>query len=343
VSQMTTKILAGGTSSFAIVDGRLYAWGGNGSYQLGLGDRETRERPTLVDKDSGWEAISGGGAFTVGIKNGSLYSWGNNYSGQLGLGDLDRCLTPTRVGNHSDWTHVSASKTHTLAIRGGKVFAWGSNWRGEAALEGFGNEIPPTQVGEDSSWTHISAGGNSSFAIREGKLFSWGDNAEGQLGRSVRGKTFIPLQVGDSSKWTEISAGVGFVLGICGDNLLHWGTFLRANNGEKTLKHTKRRPEPLEGRLDWSAVSCGEDAAIMISNGSGVIFNAWETVSEGALEASSLNRVDEDFTWESVSAGRQHFLAVKNGRVYSWGQGSGMRLGLGDEISRPNPTLIEFP
>ena len=63
----------------------LYAWGQNGSGQLGLGNITNYSSPKQVGSLTNWLTISSGYAYVVSTKNdGTLWSWGNNANGEFG-------------------------------------------------------------------------------------------------------------------------------------------------------------------------------------------------------------------------------------------------------------------
>jgi alpha-tubulin suppressor-like RCC1 family protein len=82
-------------------DGSLWAWGLNGSGQLGLGDTSFNPTaPTRVGTAADWTAVACGAAHTAALQgDGSLWAWGSNERGQLGLGLADGSAhpAPTRV------------------------------------------------------------------------------------------------------------------------------------------------------------------------------------------------------------------------------------------------------
>ncbi|MBU4298460.1 PKD domain-containing protein, partial [Patescibacteria group bacterium] len=73
-------------------NGTLWAWGGNGSGQLGLGDTTNRTVPNQVGTDADWKLV--GAMFkTIAMKSdGTLWSWGG-----------DGITVPTQVGIDTDW------------------------------------------------------------------------------------------------------------------------------------------------------------------------------------------------------------------------------------------------
>ena len=89
-------------------DGTLWAWGGNGSGQLGVGAGRVYDIPTEIGTATDWVAVSCGGRQTCAIKqDGTLWAWGDNRHGQLGLGDARDRIVPTEVGDAADWAAVS--------------------------------------------------------------------------------------------------------------------------------------------------------------------------------------------------------------------------------------------
>jgi alpha-tubulin suppressor-like RCC1 family protein len=97
-----SKLALGWHHSIALLeDGSVYTWGGNGLYQLGLGDRTRRETPCKIDfKESGRErkkivkGIGTGGFYGYAIlSDGSLWMWGN------GRTNSEAFQVPTRIKN----------------------------------------------------------------------------------------------------------------------------------------------------------------------------------------------------------------------------------------------------
>jgi predicted secreted protein len=103
------EIAGGGATAYAIgSDGHLYAWGNDGSGQLGNGGTTDSSTPVLISLPSGvtpkavaagsgtGAAGSGGAAYAIG-SDGHLYAWGNDSGGQLGDGGNTDSSTPVLV------------------------------------------------------------------------------------------------------------------------------------------------------------------------------------------------------------------------------------------------------
>ena len=67
---------------------RIYGWGRNNHGQLGLGDTETRHKPTEIVSLTQREMVQiecGGSHTTVLTKDGKVWCFGNNNNGQCGV------------------------------------------------------------------------------------------------------------------------------------------------------------------------------------------------------------------------------------------------------------------
>lgn len=82
-------------------DGSLWAWGFNGSGQLGIGTKTNKNVPARVGTDKNWQTIVFAGLSnnsSAAFKNdGSLWVWGANGAGQLGDGSTTDKNSPTRI------------------------------------------------------------------------------------------------------------------------------------------------------------------------------------------------------------------------------------------------------
>jgi len=168
-SGTVTAIAAGGTTSFAIMNGgSLYAWGSNGYGQLGTGfsDYNPHDTPTPVqDLSSGVTAVAVGWTYCMAIKDGGVWSWGTNANG-------DR-YTPTPMSTLSSGiTAIAAGASHGVALdNAGEVWIWGSNADGSGAIN------TPELVTGLGTVIAIAAGGDATLAVTtNGDVWGWGEN-----------------------------------------------------------------------------------------------------------------------------------------------------------------------
>ncbi len=170
-------------------DGKLYMWGGNNSFKLGIpnGHNEYEANPRLVEALNAVKKISCGFAHTAAINsNGELYTWGHGFFGQLGHGDIITKKEPLKV-DHNDlkYRKVKCGSYQTVAIdKKGQAYVWG---RGGINL----NQDPtkhkklPEAV-EDFKSVNIrtiqAGNGNSLVLTQTMEVFGWGDNTDGKIG-----------------------------------------------------------------------------------------------------------------------------------------------------------------
>jgi alpha-tubulin suppressor-like RCC1 family protein len=100
-----TAVAAGEHHSMALRnDGTVWAWGGNGHGQLGIGNEDNHTVPYPVHGPgnvgylSGVTDVEAGKFFSLALGNGgTVWAWGENYNGQLGIGNRDDHTVPYQV------------------------------------------------------------------------------------------------------------------------------------------------------------------------------------------------------------------------------------------------------
>lgn len=201
-----SAIAANSYNSLALANGIVWAWGFNGSGQLGVDPVATGASAAPLPVSglplSGVSAIAAGGAFNYAVANGEVWAWGANDNGQLGNGTTASSYKPVKVMQNAttpltDIVQVAAGIQHGLARDSqGRVWAWGFNSFGQ-----LGNYNPldknslldspyavqvlmdaATPLTAMSGATDIRAFGSSSMAKMSGAWYAWGDNFYGQLG-----------------------------------------------------------------------------------------------------------------------------------------------------------------
>ncbi|MHA3722318.1 RCC1 domain-containing protein [Leucobacter sp. HY1910] len=245
-----TQVSAGNSYSVALAaDGTAYAWGSNGSGQLGDSTATNRNVPVLVEMPAGvtFTQVSAGGSHSVAVaEGGAAYAWGNNFSGQLGDGTNTSSTVPVpkpvQMPAGVTFTQVSAGYWHSVAVaEGGAAYAWGNNL---SAQLGDGTNtsstVPvPVELPAGVTFKQVSAGGSHSVAVAgDGAAYAWGSSVFGQLGDATNTGSNVPVQVEFPAGVTfkQVSAGGSHSVAVAGDGTAYaWGSNSSGQLGDGTF------------------------------------------------------------------------------------------------------------
>ena len=172
-------------------NGTLYAWGGNSSGQLGVGDTTNRSTPTLVIGGYSFSQIAINQIQAYGIAtNGTTYAWGNNASGNLGDGTVISKSSPVAVLNSNTlkFVKIFAGNGNSWGwsfglTASGILYAWGANTYGALGVNDSNARSSPVAVSGGISFSTISVGNDHVLGLStSGVVYAWGNNTYGQLG-----------------------------------------------------------------------------------------------------------------------------------------------------------------
>jgi alpha-tubulin suppressor-like RCC1 family protein len=215
----------GGHSIAIKTTGTLWAWGGNGSGQLGDGSTTTRTTPVQIGSDTNWATVACGERHTMAIKTtGTMWAWGRNTNGQLGDGTSTQQTAPVQIGSDTNWASVRCGELYSIAIKTtGTIWGWGLNNFGQNGTTS--NRTAPFQIGSDTNWASVSCGSAYTMAIKTtGTLWGWGYNSYGQLGDGTATQQITPVQIGSDTNWAKVAAGVIHTMAIKTTGTLYaWG------------------------------------------------------------------------------------------------------------------------
>jgi alpha-tubulin suppressor-like RCC1 family protein len=210
-----TAIAAGVNFSLALKgDGSVWAWGYNGSGQLGDGTTTDRWSPVQVFVAVP-VAIAAGFDHSLAMTSGGVvYSWGNNSKGQLGNGSTTNSSTPVQAGSGiiGGALAISAGNQFSVALLrnylSSYLWAWGSNSNGQLGNGTNVDSVTPVQVGLLANMTAIAAGENHAISLNgDGTVWAWGGNSNGQLGDGTTTARWTPVQVNTLTRAQGIIAG----------------------------------------------------------------------------------------------------------------------------------------
>ncbi|GCC28861.1 hypothetical protein chiPu_0007295 [Chiloscyllium punctatum] len=296
-------------TAFVTENGKLYIFGSNNWGQLGLGTKNTVNKPTCVKalKSEKVKLTACGRNHTlVSTEQGNVYAAGDNSEGQLGLGDTEARTVFQRVEfftNHKKIKLLAAGSNISAALtENGKLFMWGDNSEGQIGLDTKNNASVPHQVdvGKPISW--VSCGYyHSAFVTDDGQLYTFGESDNGKLG--------LPLDQPINHRIPQLVTGIS-------------GKIIQ--------------------------VSCGGDHTVVLAEEEVYAFGFGQFGQLGHgtfIFESSLPKVVEQLKKKNVrfiSCGENHTAAVtSNGLLYTFGDGRHGKLGLGEEnfTNQFKPTL----
>lgn len=243
------------------IDGSLWCWGSNDSYQCGAGE-VSRAPVTRVTTDIDWASVAAGVRHTCAIKtDGSLWCWGSDKTGQLGDGTGgDETELPAQVGADRDWAEVGVGNLHTCARKtAGSVWCWGDNGWGELGL-GLDTSVSvarPTQVGTASDWTQLAVTFDSTCGVRaDASAWCWGENNAGHLGTGGSGFETVPVATHPARTWKHVEVGDDHACGVdTDDRLWCWGQGTHGQLGAEVPNNGDA--VEVAGGGTWASVTLG--------------------------------------------------------------------------------------
>ena len=346
---MEIAISAGAAHTVALKsDGTAWAWGYNGSGQLGDGTMMKRLTPVQVIGLSNYKAISAGPSHSVGLRfNGYVRAWGDNSYGQLGDGTTTSSLIPVQAtGLNGVVTAIAAGSLHTTALKyDGTVWAWGSNSYGQLGLGTLDSTSHPTpaQVTGLTGVIAVAAGLHHTVALmNDGTVRTWGDNVDGQLGDGTSSRRLTPVQVTGLSGVTAIAAGLYHTVALKSDGtVLTWGANYEGQLGDGTYTDS-HVPIKVTGLIGVTAISAGSlHTVALMSDGTVRAFgyNDGGQLGDGTnMHRNAPTLVTGLNGVTAIAAGLHHTVALKSdGTVLTWGANSDGQLGDGTTTASTTP------
>jgi cysteine-rich repeat protein len=228
-------------------DDSVKCWGDNRFGQLGVGDYNTTNAPTLPVAYSDGTVLKAR-ALTTGawhacalLFSGDVTCWGHDY-GVLGQGtdihSVTRPTIPTRLGLKA--LELSrANAMHTCAVLDdGSSKCWGNGGYGQLGLGDSNNRGKfPTQMGDNlpavdfgtgrMAFELATGGAHTCARLDNGQVKCWGNNDNGALGLGDTARTTAPtspVDLGTGRLARAVSAGGNTTCALLdGDQVKCWG------------------------------------------------------------------------------------------------------------------------
>jgi hypothetical protein len=185
----------------------VWAWGSNGSGQLGHSVTKMSAVPVQVKNLTGVVAIAGGGFHGMALDStGRVWSWGRNGSGQLGDGTTNSSSMPLQVRNLTGIVSIAEGVSHSMGLDStGRVWAWGANWNGQLGDGTTNDSSTPVQVKNLAGVAAIAADCVYSMALDStGGVWVWGSNQMGDPGDGSTHRGSVPEHLWPTGRWLQL-------------------------------------------------------------------------------------------------------------------------------------------
>jgi len=253
---------------------------------------------------------------------------------------------------------VSAGWSHTCALTtAGEAYCWGQNESGEL---GIGQVSPyvtfPIRVSGGLRFAYLDAGGNFTCGLTAaGVAYCWGSDSSGTLGVGASDTIAspVPLTVAGGLTFVSLSVGPDHVCGTTADGRAFcWGNGDIGQLGTGVEQSSAHAPVPVQRVQNGSLASlsatgllhtCGLDAPgraycwgalsyQVAPLGKFVFIPSW---------SPSPTLVSTLLVFQSVTTGLFHSCGITaDGAAFCWGTNGAGELGVGDTITRRDPTAV---
>lgn len=357
-------VSAGANHSVALLSGgQVCSWGRGEDGQLGHGDANDRDLPTIVTAldGCGVSAINCGADHTTARSDSTrtVYSWGWGDFGRLGHGNSSDLFLPhsIRVLQGLQIKQMACGDSHCLAIStDGEVYSWGRNQNGQLGLGHHDDSLRPQKVPtfQGVEVKMVAAGAEHTVAITaSGKLYGWGWGRYGNLGLGDQKDRAVPAEVTtlNREKMKMVACGWRHTIVVSESGNIYsygWSKYGQLGHGtfqdllvpHQVLVLNDRRIENIAG--GWRHSMAIDQNGLLFAWG----WNKFGQVGCGNTIDQNIPQLVSGLSHErvvQVACGWRHTVATTlRGNVYSWGRGTSGQLGHGEALDRCTPKMIEL-
>eukprot|EP00795_Rhopilema_esculentum_P002594 gene2594-790_t len=319
------QIACGGMHTVALSsNSELFTWGCNDEGALGRttsGENGDEYQPADIKLPSSSKIVqtSAGDSHTaVLLEDGTVLAWGTfrDSNGPIGLTPNGQSKEPIKVypTKESDdrAVKITSGNDHVVILtEGGSIFTFGSGEQGQlgrvkecfshrGGRRGISMLLAPQIVRfkKKQRFTDIFTGSFHTFAVaeEENEVYAWGLNNWGQLGTGDNFNHFAPTMV---DSFSDIRKEQGSAISFAGGQ--HHSLVL---DGKGVVYSV--------GRAEYGRLGLGDDAK--------------ETLEPTKVHGLVNLQIKQIACGEACS-----FAVSSGGDLYSWGLGSNLQLGIGDE------------
>lgn len=275
----------------------LFACGSNGRGQLGVGHcDDLGEFTAVLGVDGPVLEVAGGGNHTlVLLPDGVAMASGSNDEMQLGVvGDGTTKFTKVSHPDGLRWTHVAAGWAFSVFIdEHAQVWTCGSGKKGELATEIESHGLERVYMFKAAVVAVKTAMAHTLVLLETGQVYGWGASRKGQLGIH-QAKVVEPVLVGSNARQISVGRDFSVMLPKSGNPII-------LGNFRGHIPETDSNLSIVSG---WSSIAFVGERVVVTGNN-----------SHGQQDAPLIEHPDQ------VAAGSEHYLALKDNTIVSWGWG----------------------
>jgi len=253
-------------------------------------------------------------------------------------------LTLGAVGNsalNTPGSTIYYTKANTLFSRGYNVFGSLGVNSGDNSVDSeldnnvvyfvdLENKSSPTLIGTGFNKVYADASHVAAIASN-GSVFTWGNNSDGELGIGTYAFATFPTPLDSNVSFSQIAIGNNFMAGISNGNLYTWGkgTSYQLGNGETS---DRLSPVQVANTQTWSSAAAVSTGLYLLDKYKNLHFTGEHTFTY------------DGNGWDQIAVGGKltntHYIGIKNGQVYTWGNNFSGQLGTGNTVGSTSPILI---
>ena len=304
---------------------QLYAFGSNGSGQLGIGNTNDVSTPQLCLFPDDTELpgrplkiVAGGNHTLLLLDNGTVYYAGSPRDGRVNPGSPLPSISTFRKAYISilgdKVINCSAFWEGSVFVNAeNQVFTAGLGSKGERGIGGISvspglqmlENFPPNHSQGSSKIVDVASGVHHTVVVlADGDVWGWGNGRKGQLAQPEE-FVWVPRRFWDL-EFPVIRA-------VCGREF----TLLIGNGGRCTILGSKKhaiKPQTPSAIPQWADISASWGSLFVLKS-SGRI-ESWGRNDHGQLTPPGITEIQQ------IAAGSEHVVALtKENKVISWGWG----------------------